>query len=106
MTYLEAIMSGTLGEPNSVNSAPIFGYLDSQRDVIEPALNDIFNAAVEDVDLESEGYLEELIEHLVFRFGCAVMENKKEITNHVVNMLNLEYHPDEIPDTPKLVRVK
>lgn len=106
MTYFEAMMSGAIIGNNSENFKPVFEYLESQRDVIEPVLDDIFNKALETVDLESDGYLEELIERIISSIGLRMIANKKEITNHVVNMLNIEYAPDEIPEKPKLVRVK
>lgn len=106
MTYLEAIMSGALDEPNNVNMAAMFEYLDSQRDVIAPAVDGILNAAAEVVDLESEDRLGELIDNVIVNVADSMVENKDAITKHIINMLNLEYDPDEIPETPKLVRVK
>lgn len=106
MTYLEAIMSGALDEPNNVNMAAMFEYLDSQRDAIAPAVDGILNAAAEVVDLESEDRLGELINNVIVNVADSMVENKDAITKHIINMLNLEYDPDEIPENPKLVRVK
>ena len=109
MTYLEVMMSGTPLDGDKITASAI-GYLESQRSTLEPVLsetfNDVWTEAFKGADLETEEGLRLAIVHLIVGTAYSMVTNKESIADFIINMLNQEYDPDEIPDTPKLVRVK
>lgn len=109
MTYLELMKSGMPLDGDKITASAI-GYIDGQRSTLEPVLSkafdDIWTAAFEGADLEAEGDLRDAIEHLIVGAAHSMVTNKKSIADFAINVLNQEYDPDEIPEKPKLVRVK
>lgn len=109
MTILEVMKSGMPLDGDKITASAI-GYLESQRSILEPVLleafNDVWATAFEGVDLETEEDLKEAIEHLIVGTAARMTGYRDEIADFIINMLNQEYVPDEIPENPKLVRVK
>lgn len=109
MTLLEVMMSGTPLDGDKITAFAI-GYLENQRGALEPVLskafNDVWTEAFEGADLETDEGLRAAIVHLIVGAAYSTVTNKESIADFIMKMLNQEYDPDEIPETPKLVRVK